>query len=113
MTFRCLPLASQEFLRRLPISRAFNEYLLATEYGRAYSIDERGDLALLYFTDDPFLSPKFFRREAGGWRLDIRAEIANSQEAVGFPYTWRLRDSGDDFSRVFADRYMPMDVFGG
>jgi uncharacterized protein len=102
--------ASQEYLRRLPISRAFNEYLLATEYGRAYSIDERGDLALLYFTDDPFLSPKFLRRGPDGWRLDLSAEVANTQETVGFPYTWRLRDSGDDFSRVFADRHTPMDV---
>jgi hypothetical protein len=103
--------ASQAFLRdRLPLSPAFNEYLLATEYGRAYEVDERGDLALLYYTDDPFLSPKFFRRTADGWQLDIRAEVANSQEAVGGWYTWKLRISGDDFSRVFADRYLLMDV---
>ncbi len=99
---------SQEYLGQLPMSRAFNEFLLATEYGRAYRIDERGDLALLYFTDDPFLSPKFLRRGPEGWRLDLRAEVANTQEAAGLPYTWRLRDSGDDFSRVFADRYTPV-----
>ncbi|MGH7629928.1 MAG: TPM domain-containing protein [Gemmatimonadales bacterium] len=104
--------ASRDYLRRLPISRAFNEYLLANEYGRAYEIDERGDLAMLVYTDDPFLSPKFLHRETGGWQVDIAAEVANSQEAVGTAWTWRLRDSGDEFSRVFADRYTPMDVFG-
>jgi hypothetical protein len=38
----------------------------------------------------------------------MAAEVANTQETVGFWYTWRLRVSGDDFSRVFADRYTPM-----
>jgi hypothetical protein len=102
--------ASQEYLRKLPLSPAFTAYLLAGQYGRGYAIDERGDLALLYYTDDPFLSPKFYRRTPEGWQVDIRAEVANSQEAAGYSYTWRLRVSGDDFSRVFADRYMPMDV---
>ena len=101
---------SQAFLRQLPISRAFNEYLLAAEYGRGYAIDRRGDLAMLYFTDDPFISPKFLRRDPDGWRMDIRAELANSQEAAGGWYTWRLLVSGDDFSRVFADRYLPLDL---
>jgi uncharacterized protein len=104
--------ASQTYLRRLPLSPAFNAYLLATEFGRRYAVDQRGDLAMLYYTDDPFLSPKFFRRTADGWQMDIFAEVANSQEATGFWYTWRLRVSGDDFSRVFADRYTPMDVPG-
>lgn len=104
--------ASRDYLRRLPLSRAFNEYLLANEYGRAYEIDERGNVAMLVYTDDPFLSPKFLRRETGGWQVDIAAEVANSQEAVGIGWTWRLRDSGDEFSRVFADRYTPMEVSG-
>jgi uncharacterized protein len=104
--------ASQTYLRRLPMSPAFNAYLLATEFGRRYTVDQRGDLAMLYYTDDPFLSPKFFRRTADGWQMDVFAEVANSQEAAGFWYTWRLRVSGDDFSRVFADRYTPMAVPG-
>jgi uncharacterized protein len=104
--------ASQNYLRHLPMSPAFNAYGLATEYGRRYEVDQRGDLAMLYYTDDPFLSPKFFRRTADGWQMDVYAEVANSQEAAGFWYTWRLRVSGDDFSQVFADRYTPMDVPG-
>jgi hypothetical protein len=39
---------SQRFLTGLPPSPAFNAYLLATEYGRAYRIDRGGDLAMLY-----------------------------------------------------------------
>jgi hypothetical protein len=100
--------ASRIHFRTLPLSPAFCAYLLAVEYGRAYEVDERGDLALLYFTDDPFVSPHFFRRTPEGWQIDIASEVANTQEAVGGWYTWRLRVSGDDFSRVFADRYTPI-----
>jgi uncharacterized protein len=101
---------SQRYLKGLPITPAFNAYILATEYGRAYSIEERGDLALLYYTDDPFLSPKFFRRTGDGWQMDVVAEVANSQETVGLPYTWRLRVSGDEYSTAFADLYTPLVV---
>jgi hypothetical protein len=104
--------ASQIYLQRLPMSPAFNAYILATEFRRSYLVDQRGDLAMLYYTDDPFLSPKFFRRTPDGWQMDVYAEVVNSQEATGFWYTWRLRVSGDDFSRVFADRYTPMNVPG-
>lgn len=97
--------SSRAYIRSLHLSPAFCAYLLANEYGRKFSIGERGDLAILYFTDDPFLSPHFFRRTAAGWEVDIVAEVANTQEAVGLPYTWRMRRSGDEFSRAFADRY--------
>jgi uncharacterized protein len=99
---------SRKYLHALPLSPALCAYLLAAEFGRRYQVDERGDLALLFFTDDPFASPHFFRRTPEGWLVDFVAEVANTQDAVGFWYTWRLRVSGDDFSRVFADRYTPM-----
>jgi hypothetical protein len=44
---------SQQFYERLPLSPAFNAYILATEYGRSFAIDQRGDLAMLFYTDDP------------------------------------------------------------
>ena len=103
---------SRDYFRKLPLSPAFNAYILATEYGRRYVVDERGDLAMLYYIDDPFLSPKFFRRTPEGWQMDIVAEVANSREAAGFWYTWMLRVSGDDFSTTFADLYTPMPVPG-
>ena len=99
------PASTRYFQQWLPMSPAFAQYLLAGEYGRRYVIDQRGDLAMLYYTDDPFVSPKFFRHTPEGWQMDVVAEVANSQEAVGVPYTWRLRVSGDDFSQVFADMY--------
>ena len=101
---------SQQFYERLPLSPAFNAYILATEYGRSFAIDERGALAMLFYTDDPLLSPKFFRRTPAGWQMDVWAEVINSQETVGFAYTWRLIVSGDEFSWAFADRYMEMKV---
>jgi uncharacterized protein len=104
--------ASRKYLLGLPLSPALNEYLLAAEYGRSYLVDERGDLAMLYYTDDPFLSPKFFRRTLEGWQIDVVAGVRNSQEVVGMWYTWRLRVSGDDFSRLFADLYTPMLIPG-
>jgi hypothetical protein len=104
--------ASRRYMRTLPLTPAFWAYLLANEFGRKYQVDERGDLALLYYTDDPFISPHFFRRGPDGWQMDIVAEVANTQEAVGLWYTWRLRVSGDDFSQVFGDRYTPMLIEG-
>ena len=104
--------ASREHLRTLPLSPAFCSYLLATEYRRTYKVDERGDLALLYYVDDPFVSPHFLRHTREGWQMDIVAEVRNTQEAVGTWYTWRLRVSGDDFSQVFADLYTPMRMPG-
>jgi hypothetical protein len=87
------------------------EYLLATQYGRRYKVEEREDLAMLYYTDDPFLSPKFFRRTPEGWQMDLIAEVMNSEEFVGSYYTWRLRVSGDDFSHFFADMYTPIPLW--
>jgi hypothetical protein len=100
--------ASRRQLRTLPLSPAFCAYLLDGEYGISYKIVERDDLALLYFTDDPFVSPHFFRRTPEGWQIDIAAEVANTREAVGIWYTWWLHVSGDDFSRAFADLYLEM-----
>ena len=99
------PASTRYFQQWLPMSPAFAQYLLAGEYGRRYVIDQRAGLAMLYYTDDPFVSPKFFRRAPEGWQMDVVAEVANSQEAAGMEYTWRLRVSGDDFSQSFADMY--------
>ena len=68
--------SQQYFHRYLPLTPAFAASLLATVFGRAYAVEERGDLALLYYTDDPFVSPKFFRRTGDGWQMDVVAEVA-------------------------------------
>jgi hypothetical protein len=96
--------ASQGYLAGLPMTAGYNEYLLSIEYQRPYQIDERGDLALLYFTTDPLLSPHFFRRTPEGWVMDIVAEVRDTRNHAGFWYTWAMVNTGDDFNHAFADR---------
>jgi hypothetical protein len=103
---------TQTYLADLPLTRAYSSGWLAMEYGRAYAIDERGDVAMLYFTGTPLASPHFFRRTPSGWQLDFNGELANTLEAVGGWYSWILLDSGDQYSRTFADRYLPYDDAG-
>ena len=97
--------ATQQFLHNLPITRAYNDYILLGEYGQAYTLTIRGDLALLAFTTTPFVSPHFLRRTPAGWQIDLVAEIRNTVEYAGGPYSWGIRSSGDDFARAFADRF--------
>jgi uncharacterized membrane protein YgcG len=98
---------SRAYLARLPMTRAYFDYLLFSEYGRRYQVDLRGDLALLYFTDDPLVSPHFFRARNGRWEMDLVAEIRDTQEMAG-AYTWHYRGRGDDFSSAFSDQLVPL-----
>lgn len=103
---------SQLYLRGLPLTRGYKAGWLAMEYRKAYAIDERGNVAMLYFTGSPFATPHFFRHTPEGWQLDLMGELANTLEAVGGWYSWLLVDSGDEYSRVFADRYVALDDAG-
>ena len=98
--------ATRGYLSRLPMAPIFHEYVLFMEYGRAYQILERGDLAMLFFTDDPLISPHFFRRTTAGWQMDIFAEVRDTHEYVGGPWTWSVIERDDDIDRVFRDRYV-------
>jgi uncharacterized protein len=89
--------------RRFPIKRPFAEFIVYAEYGHKYEIVERGDLAILFFTTTPLVSSHLFRRFPDGWRLDIAAEIEDTREFVGGPYTWGMMSTGDDYSRAFSD----------
>jgi hypothetical protein len=92
---------TQLFLADQPRTRGYSAWTLLLYSGKAYRVDQRGDLAMLYFTSTPFLSPCFFRRTRAGWQMDIVAEIRNSSELVGQPYTWSFINSGDDFADAF------------
>jgi hypothetical protein len=94
---------SQLYLRALPMTSAYNDHILLAEYGHAYTVDARGDLALMTFTDTPLVSPHFFRRTDQGWQMDIAAEVRNTRNYSG-PYTWGMNRKGDDFTERFADR---------
>jgi len=96
---------SRAFVAALPLSRAYFEFILMQEYGRAYQVDQRGDKAMVYFTDDPLVSPHFFVKGADGWRLDLTAEVRDTRNRVGGVYVWDLRQSGDPYLQAFADRW--------
>lgn len=99
---------SQAYLQALPVSPAFTAHALFLEYGRAYRILVRGDLALLYFTDDPLVAPHCFRRARGGWQLDLVTEVRDTREVDEGPWAWSLVDRHDDFTGTFLDRYTAM-----
>jgi hypothetical protein len=105
--------SSQQYLASLELSRAYRSGWLAMEYGQTYAVDERGDLAMVYFTGSPLVSPHFFRRTAEGWQLDLQGELRNTIEVIGGWYSWILLDSGDEFSRTFQDRYLPFEASFG
>lgn len=92
---------SQEWLRDLPITNAYGEFMVLEMHGKAHEIVEQGDLAMLYYTGTPFISPHYFRKTARGWEIDILADVLNTQNLVGYPYTWALYYSGDDYSKRF------------
>lgn len=95
-------IGSLPLLKRFPMTPAYFDYILMLYAGKQYKIAEKGDLAILYFTNDPLSSPLFFNRDAGKWRLNIEAEVRNSRNHVGGVFTWSFNpDSTDEFSRVF------------
>jgi len=96
---------SQSYLAAVPGRQAYTDYVLFLEYGRQHRILVRGNLALMYFTDDPLVCPHFFRHTDLGWQLDLVAEARDSRNFIGGPWTWSLVDRNDEFSRAFFDRY--------
>jgi hypothetical protein len=103
--------ASQGYLSRVPISPAYAEYILLEEYGRAHEIMEHDSLALLYFTNDPLNSPYFFRKDSGGWRMDLFATVRNSHSYAGGAWTWTMVPRDDDFTQTFVHRYRYISEF--
>lgn len=93
---------TQVFLADFPLTRGYVAYMLMLVGGKSYRIEQRDDLAMLYFTSTPFVSPCFFRRTQFGWQMDITAELHNTAELVGQPYTWTFVDGGDDFTDAFV-----------
>lgn len=102
---------SQGYLGTLPMTQGFNDFLVSYEYNKAHRLDVRDSLALLYFTNSPLVGPHFLRRTSHGWVMDIFAEIINTRNYAGGPYSWGMLYSGDDFSTVFADRYIEVGTF--
>ena len=96
---------TQLLFREYRRARPFADFVLYSEYGHKYEIVERGDLAILFFTTTPLVSAHLFRRDSAGWRLDIAAEVEDTREFVGGPYTWGMMLTQDDYTRAFSDLF--------
>ena len=94
---------SRNYLASMRISPAYAEFILLGEYGKRFKVVEREDLALLYFTNTPFVSPHFFLRQDGRWRMNLAAEVRNTHEHVGGEYTWAYYGAGDGYAQTFGD----------
>jgi len=55
------------------------------------------------FTGTPFVSPHFFVRQDGRWRMDLATEVRNTHEHVGGEYTWAYYGQGDRYTQTFGD----------
>jgi hypothetical protein len=98
--------ASEERLVAFPISPPFAASMLFSEFGQKYKIVQRGDLAILFYTTTPLVSPHLFRRSSAGWQMDLAAEVHDTRERVGYAYTWTMVMSGDDYmAGTFADLF--------
>jgi hypothetical protein len=86
-------------------------FALSSEDGKAHTIVERGDLAIMFFTATPLVAPHLFRRTSDGWHIDIIAEHRDTSENFGGGYTWGMVLTGDDYSHAFADLYEDVDGF--
>lgn len=93
-------------LGRLHLTRGYGDFILFGMFGKRHEIVERDSLAMIYYTGTPFVSPNFLRLTPEGWRMDIGAELRNSQEWVTSPMTWTLLDSKDEYSNWFRDLYV-------
>ena len=98
---------SRTYLAGLRMTRGYWEFMLLGEAGLRFIVDERGDLALLIFTDSPLNDPHFFRRRDAVWEMDIVAEVRNTQNTAGI-YTWQWRGRDDDFTRAFSDKLVTL-----
>ncbi len=95
--------SSRSYLKWFQASPAYASFILMGEYGKRFTIVERDNLALLYFTDTPFVSPHFFVRRKGRWRMDLTAEVQNTHEHVGGPLTWSYTGKNNNYTNKFKD----------
>ncbi|RPH47742.1 MAG: TPM domain-containing protein [Desulfobacteraceae bacterium] len=95
---------SQRYMASFPVTSAYFHYILMQEYGREYEIEIRDNVALLYFTNDPLVSPHFFIKSDMGWQMDIQSEVRNTKNRVGGIYVWDYRGKDDIYTRAFQDK---------
>jgi len=102
---------SQEHMARLTMTQGYLDFMLLLIFEKAYKIEIRNDLALLYFTDSPFAVPLFFIKGKDGWKMDIMAEMEHSIDTVGGAFTWFFRVADDKYSRTFFYKLIKYDNY--
>ena len=99
---------TQLFLANFKMSKAYFDYILFREYGRAYKVLSHGDVAVMYFTNDPIVTPHFFFKTPKGWQMDIAIEVPNTVEVVGGVFTWCYRGRDDIYTPILTDKLVWM-----
>jgi hypothetical protein len=101
---RFLTPESRRFYRDvLKMTPAFWDFLRYQYVGPPMYVETRGDLAIAFATEDPLISPLFFRRTDGEWYMDAMTELLHSQGTVGGPYSWQWKVHDDEFDGAFGD----------
>ncbi len=102
---------SQGLLATLPMSKAYFHYILLRDYGKQYKIDTRGNVAMLYFTNDPLLDPFHFVKVEKGSQLDMYTGVIGAANYSGGVYTWGLNGQDNVYTRTFADKLVNIKGF--
>jgi uncharacterized protein len=99
---------TQGFLTTLPMSKAYFHYILLRDYGKRYKVATRGDVAMLYYTDDPLLDPAFLVKHEKGWQLDFVGSLDTIMAWSGDEYTWSFTGRNDVYNRAFAGQLVKL-----
>jgi hypothetical protein len=100
---------SRAHLAGWPLTPGYLEFVASREAGRAYRVLERGDRALLYFVEDPFLAPHFFLETEAGWKLDLVGEVQEVVNLSGGAWSWSFRRRAGPALEPFASAVVSVD----
>ena len=94
---------AEPMLRQMSPSRAYAYDWYVHEAEASFEIDERGDLALLYFLDNPLLEPPLLPADRRLLYLDTVTEMTLIRQHSGIAYSWCWRPVSSPFTDTFGD----------
>jgi Zn-dependent protease with chaperone function len=95
--------------REMKMTPGYWEFLRYLYIGAPYRVLERGDYAIVLFTENPLLNPMYLTRSAAGWEVDVLAEITNTRQVAGWVHSWMLTNDDSPHHREFADLIITVD----
>ena len=101
--------ASLQLLERWSPGRAYREHALWREAGRRFAFAKRGERAMAYALDDPFLPPHFFARHGSSWQMELAYEAEHVIGIAGGRYSWSLHPALADPGAPFRDELVWVD----